>query len=98
MQIDCHYMKTYLGGIIKSFTIRVNPNSFPAEELIGILVIPFYRWEIGDQKCGGGSWLMITLLAQIVKNMPEMQETQVQSLGWEVPLGKGMSSHSTILA
>ena len=54
MQIDCHYMKTYLGGIIKSFTIRVNPNSFPAEELIGILVIPFYRWEIGDQKWGGG--------------------------------------------
>ena len=41
---------------------------------------------------------MITLLAPIVKNMPEMQETQVQSLGWEVPLGKGMSSHSTILA
>ena len=41
---------------------------------------------------------MITLLAQMVKNMPEMQETQVQSLGWEVPLEKGMATHSSILA
>ena len=28
----------------------------------------------------------------------EMQETQVQSLGWEDPLEKGMATHSTILA
>ena len=41
---------------------------------------------------------MITLLAQMVKNMPEMQETQVQSLGWEVPLEKGMPTHSSIFA
>ena len=41
---------------------------------------------------------MITLLAQMVKNMPEMQETQVQSLGWEVPLEKGMANHSSIVA
>jgi len=30
----------------------MNPNSFLTEELISILVIPFYRWEIGDQKWG----------------------------------------------
>ena len=41
---------------------------------------------------------MITLLVQMVKNMPEMQETQVQPLGWEVPLEKGMANHSSILA
>ena len=41
---------------------------------------------------------MITLLAQMAKNMPEMQETQVQSLGWEVPLEKGMPTHSSIFA
>ena len=41
---------------------------------------------------------MITLLAQMVKNMPEMQETQVQSLGWEVPLEKEMATHSSSLA
>ena len=37
-------------------------------------------------------------LPQIVKNLPEMQETRVQSLGWEEPLEKGMATHSNILA
>ena len=35
---------------------------------------------------------------QIVKNLPAMQETQVQSLGQEDPLQKGMATHSSILA
>ena len=34
----------------------------------------------------------------MVKNLPEMQETWVQSLGWEDPLEKGMATHSSILA
>ena len=34
----------------------------------------------------------------MVKNLPEMQETQVQSLGWEDPLEKEMATHSSILA
>ena len=34
----------------------------------------------------------------MVKNMPAMQETQVQSLGWEDPLEKEMATHSSILA
>ena len=32
------------------------------------------------------------------KNPPAMQETWVQSLGWEAPLEKGMTTHSSILA
>ena len=39
-----------------------------------------------------------SLLAQSVKNLPAMQETQVQSLGWEDPLEKEMATHSSILA
>ena len=35
---------------------------------------------------------------QMVKNLPAMQETQVQSLGQEDPLEKGMATHSSILA
>ena len=42
--------------------------------------------------------IQVTLLAQIVKNLPALQETQVQSLGWEDPLEKGMVTHSSILA
>ena len=37
-------------------------------------------------------------MAQTVKNSPAMQETQVQSLGWEDPLEKGMATLSNILA
>ena len=37
-------------------------------------------------------------MAQIVKNLPAVQETQVQSLGWEDPLEKEMATHSRILA
>ena len=38
------------------------------------------------------------LIAQLVKNLPAMQETLVQFLGWENPLEKGMATHSSILA
>ena len=41
--------------------------------------------------------LWASLLAQMVGNLPAMQETWVQSLGWEDPLGEGMATHSTIL-
>jgi len=37
------------------------------------------------------------LMAQMVKNLPAMQEMQVQLLGWEDPLEKGMVTHSSIL-
>ena len=39
-----------------------------------------------------------TLVAQMVKNVPAMQEAWVQSLGREDPLEKGMAAHSSILA
>ena len=39
-----------------------------------------------------------SLVAQMVKNLPAMQETRVQSLGWEEPLEKGMATQSSILA
>ena len=40
------------------------------------------------------SWA--SLVAQIVKNPPAMQETWVQCLGWEDPLEEGMATHSSI--
>ena len=39
-----------------------------------------------------------SLVAQMVKNIPEMQEIWVQSPGQEEPLEKGMATHSSILA
>ena len=37
-------------------------------------------------------------MAQLVKNLLAMQETQVRSLGWEDPLEKGIVTHSSILS
>ena len=42
------------------------------------------------------SWA--SLVAQLVKNLPAMQETWVRSLGWEDPVEKGTAAHSSILA
>ena len=42
------------------------------------------------------SWA--SLVAQLVKNLPAVQETWVQSLGWEDPLENGKATHSSILA
>ena len=39
----------------------------------------------------------LPLVAQLVKNLPAMQETFVQSLGWKDPLEKEMTTHSSIL-
>ena len=41
------------------------------------------------------SWAF--LVAQLVNNLPAMQESWLQSLGWENPLEKGKASHSIIL-
>ena len=38
-----------------------------------------------------------SIVAQLVKNLPAMQETWVKSLGWEDPLEEGKATHSSIL-
>ena len=42
--------------------------------------------------------ILSSLVAQMVKRLPTMQETQVRSLGQEDPLEKEMETHSSILA
>ena len=49
--------------------------------------LPFLRGVTGS-----------SLVALMVKNLPAMQETWVQSLGWEDLLKEGMATHSSILA
>ena len=43
-------------------------------------------------------YILASLVAQTVKHLPAMQETWVQSLGWEDPLEKKMATHSSIPA
>ena len=42
--------------------------------------------------------MLASLVAQMVKNLPAMQETWVESIGREDPLEKGMATHFSILA
>ena len=44
------------------------------------------------------TWLWASLVAQMVRSLPAMWETQVLSLGWEDPLEKGTATLSSILA
>ena len=44
------------------------------------------------------AWVWASPVTQMVKNLPAMWETRVQSPGWEDPLEKGMTTHSNILA
>ena len=45
----------------------------------------------------GGQHIGASLLAQVVMSLPALQEIQIQSLGKEDPLEKGMATHSSIL-
>ena len=58
---------------------------------------PFFLESDGDS-LPGSSADTEPLVAQMVKTPPAMQETRVLSLGWDDLLGKGMATHSSILA
>ena len=58
----------------------------------GVLLLSILGWFVIPSYSGP------RLVAQVVKNLPAMRETQVRSLGWEDPLEKEMATHSSILA
>ena len=63
------------------------------ENLLGSVCISLSGIFINNTPFQGAS-----LMAQLVKNLPAMQKTWVQSLGWQDPLEKGMATHCSILA
>ena len=60
----------------------------------------FLKKQINTEKEKKKTYIHIraSLVAQMIRNPPAMQETQVQSLDWEDPLEKEMATHSSILA
>ena len=62
-------------------------NKYWSQKKVKIFVLLGFK-----QLCGA------YLVTQSVKNLPAMQETWVQSLGWENLLEEGMATHSSILA
>ena len=53
---------------------------------------------MGNKRKESSIYFAFPIVTQTVKNLPAMQETQVQSLGQEDTLEKGMATHSSILA
>ena len=70
------------------------PESDTTERLNNNNVFLEHRWELSPVRHA----LMASLVAQMVKDLPVMQETRVRSLGQEDPLEKEMATHSSILA
>ena len=54
--------------------------------------------SVGEGRGYPLQYFWASLVAQLVKNPPAMQETWVRYLGWEDPLEKEMATHSSILA
>ena len=52
-------------------------------------------WERGKEDISCTQ--RVSLVAQMVKNLPAMTEIWIQSLGWDDPLEKGMATHSSVL-
>ena len=61
-------------------------------------MIPRLRRSAGEGIGYLLQYAWVSLAAQLVKNLPAVRETWVPSLGWEDPLEKEMSTHSSILA
>ena len=59
--------------------------------------IPGLGRSAGEGICYPLQYSWASLVTQLVKNPPAMQEAWVQSLGWEDPLEKGKATHSSIL-
>ena len=83
LQVHFHGLETIKYGVTMEFD-HLNQNNFVSER------------ECYQQLC----WDTIgtSLVAQMVKHLPTMRETQVRSLAWEDPLEKEMATHSSTLA
>ena len=66
---------------------------------INLIILTIFKYKFQLEEIGYPpqySWA--SLVAQLVKNLPAVQETWVQSLGWEDLLKKGKATHFSILA
>ena len=101
IQHDPKGEETWIGGSVKTLMVMERFN-------LGTMGMQG-REEISTKRTSmtidAGNWgvlgikrVLASLVGQMVKNLPAVQETQFQSLGWEDPLQEGMVTHSHILA
>ena len=88
MGLDNSWVRVGVGGV----------ESCPVHYRVFSSIPGFYPLEMPVANSQLPSVRKISLVAQMVKNLPAMQETGVRSLLWEDPLKKGKATHSSILA
>ena len=97
-----------------NFQTGIGPHSLDIIKFISSILGPQdqapRRWsqEVDEEPSSGTNMTLYflgvllfsgaSLVAQLVKNLPEMQKTWVRSLGWKDPLEKGKATHCSILA
>ena len=98
--VGCHFLLQCMkvkseSEVAESCPTLGNPMdcSPPGSSIHGIFQAIVLEWGAIAFSSIGAS-----LVAQVVKNLPAMQETWVRSLGWEDPLEKEMSIHSSTIA
>ena len=95
-------------SLVKSWKLRsrkseLSPFPTVAETLSSVQSLSCVRLLAETLRVHYGIWvyhgdIFSSLVAQMAKNLPTRQETQVRFLGWEDPLEKKMATHSNILA
>ena len=85
--------KTNLCGLNTQVDLDLKATPLPTGQVISSL---WSLWEVNYAYVYIDLWA--SLVSQMVKNLQAMQENKVQALGWEDPLEKRMSTHSSILA
>ena len=101
-------MDKVLGSYRSPITHEANKKIRPLLTLTGggkfssfiLCFFPFchFSHDLAPMQFHGSHQERMSLVAQMVKNLPAVQETQVQSLSREDPLEKGIATHSSILA
>ena len=99
----CVYMKVKESEVTLSCPTLCNPMdcSLPGSSIHGVFQARILEWTSGVSFPFSLSLSVCmcedSLIAQLVNNLPAIQETLVQFLGWENPLEKGQAIHSSIL-
>ena len=76
--------------------LQMEPASVMSPALAGRFFTTNTTWE--TQISYTYTYIWASPVAQMVKSLPEMQETRIQPLGWKDPLEKAKATHSSILA
>ena len=94
----CCFIPWKNDSLMGNFFLLRNQSPFASKPSFPKISSSYYCQLGQNDRCHLYCGTRASLVAQMVKNPPEMKETWIRSLGWEDPLEKGMATHSSILA